>query len=274
MKASCGLRIVAVVVVFAMPKASHASMFGEENATLGAILTQVTNSASGIRQNFDELRRTTQLASETASFAREMVQVGKNMHTIIENPAEFAAYMTRSWYRAYPELYGSLADIYSVRESIYQASHPEDMLQYDAYAYVRAFDRMASSTDNGFEVWAHAVDRWGINKPHDDAIRGISEQRRIAVENLAKVAGVINASGLSPAQASIYTAQSSAVSAVAQAEAAASLSSLVRTTSLAITSMAHGSANANAELSQHGDFRVRTEDWDLDPMRGRRTLTW
>lgn len=266
-----GAALVGMLLV--MPRVARADMFGGENVTLGLILKRVTDSARGVRENLQELRKSTQLAAETAGFAREMVQVGRNLHTIIDNPLAFADHMSRSWYRAFPELYDSLANIHAVRESIDQAGHPSE---YDPYAYVRAFDRMAGMTHSSFEVWAHAVDRWGINKNHDEAIKNLGEQRRIAVGNLATLADVINRSGLSPAQASVFTAQSSAVSALAQVEAAASLNSLVRTQSLLAIEAADAAERNRVAWHEQEDaaLHIRAGEWDLDPMQGRRDLQW
>jgi hypothetical protein len=262
-----GLHRSAVLVLLLGTRSVHASMFGEENLQLGTLVTQGITQAKKVRETLEYVRQTTEFARDTAFFAQQAVQVERNMEALVANPARLFAHSTQAWRKSFPELQDILEHTYDIRQSMEAIQRPQDMPLYDPYAYVRAFDSMHTMQHSGFEALAHAVDRWGVNDPHDESIQALKSYHDIADKNLTRLAEVINTTGLSPVQASIYTAQATSASAAAQVQAAATLEHISRNMELMITGQAAQESEEDALLNVQaaGAVNMHLKSWRLEP---------
>lgn len=260
------LMLVVGAALYATP--ARASIVGEENVTLASILAQSIQQTVAVKKTLEFVRETTALARDTAGFARESVQVGKNLKMLLEHPGDFARHATHAWAFAFPELQDALANAIETRRAVRDLADPSDMDTYDPYAYVRMYDRLRSATGNAFEAMAYSVDFWDVNASHDAMLDSLVKQHDIAVDNLERLAWAINTSTLSPVQASVHTAQSSAVSAAAQVEAAATLQRMSRTQELQMMHQLDAATRQQQAYDSQMDAAMQMfmPSWDLDPM--------
>jgi hypothetical protein len=253
------------------PTSSKASMFGEENLQLAAILEMIREQTRAVGESLEFARRTADYARESAAFAREAVQVGKNIYTIATNPEEFVAMMLSRWDQAFPELHDVLSKSYAARDDFDAALHPDSLPDYDSGAYKRAFDALTMSETNRFELIAHAYDTLGVNGPHDAMLESLRRDHEKVMGNLERVAKAINASRLSPVQAAVHTAQAASISARAQVEATATLERLNRTAELVfverLVAVQKGLDRANSE--RVAEVKLMLRSWTLDPLQQR-----
>ena len=256
---------VGLCLVAALP--AQASMWGEENLTLGAILTENIKQVFSLEETIARLREMTALARDSAAFARESMQVSKNLHAIATHPADFAEHATRGWNAAFPELGDIVANVEQARLSADAVAHPGSLDAYDPYVYVRFIDRVRFLQGSSFEVLAHGADPWDINGRYDAMLQTLEDQHTVAQDLLANAVDLVNGSGLSPVQASVSTAQTSAVSATAQVQAAATLQRIARTQEWQV--MQHMYSHQKAGQLLRREFENAYQNgpvWVLDPL--------
>ena len=259
--------LIACSVLISWSGVATASMFGEENVQLVMLVKQGFEQAAQVRETLEYLEKTTRFARDTAVFAQESVQVGRNIETLLKDPGAFFDHATHTWNEQFPEIQQILENSYGLRQALSDSKNTKDLPLYDPYAYVNAFNKMHSMNDSGFEALAHAVDFWRVNEPHDKAIEVLAVQHEKSLANLKNLASVINTTGLSPVEASIYTAHATSTSAAAQVQAAATLEHISRNLELAIIGHEAQSAADRALLSIQatGAANLRSKSWRLDP---------
>ncbi len=271
------LLVLVLCLAVCRPAAAGASFLGfsagEDTAILSKMMWDNIKTAADIHEMMTIAREASDFARETAGFARESVQTGKNLHTLLTHPNEFMALALKSWQYEFPEVYQILSNAYTVQELLDEARHPQDMDAYDSMAYKHAFDALANMT-NGYEALAHAIDYADVNASHDSAIEALEKQYQAAVQNLEGLATVINTVGLSPVQASVYTANATSISAVAQVQAAATLERISRTVELAFANEEYARGmRHDFEVGQEKAFsQMHLRSWELSPMKPRRQL--
>src|SRR6185437_2789211 len=113
-----------------------------DTGVLAEILRENYAQTKSMAEGLQLAQETTALVRETAGFAKESVQVGKNLITITTHPDDFFLAAVDGWRQSFPELQDILEDVFDARLSIETAMHPERMPEYDPYAYVNAFDRL------------------------------------------------------------------------------------------------------------------------------------
>jgi len=171
---------------------------------------------------------------DTAVFAREAVQVSKNVKAIIDDPAQFALYSTRGWVDSFPQVYHILANVEQTRLSMHEATHPEDLSDYDPYAYVSAFDALKNMTDSRYATLAAALDIHGVNDGEDQTMQAITVAHEAALNNLRDLADRLNSTGVSPLQANVDTALATTISAEAAQRAAGILHDMQKLAALKV----------------------------------------
>ncbi|HET6343397.1 MAG TPA: hypothetical protein VFH51_00640 [Myxococcota bacterium] len=248
-----------------------ASIFGEENAPLYEIAWQNVQQTLRLRELLQATREVSEFARETAGFARAAMQAGRNVKSVLEDPQRYFRYALSTWYDQFPELHATLTNAYTARELFDDATHPDRLLDYDAYAYNRAFDALTMMTTSGFETLAHAVDVFGVNDPHDRAIEVLAQQRNLAMDNLEEVAGALNRTGLNMVDASVHTARATAVSAAAQVQATATLERMSRLLELQFAADVQEKRRAKLEGFEQDARadRLHLKSWHLDPTPSR-----
>jgi hypothetical protein len=265
------LAAVAVLLLGLLAAPPASAVVGEENVALYKIWWQNLQQTLRLREILRVTQETSEFAKETAGFAQAAMQVGRNVQAIVENPERYFMYALSTWYDQFPELQSTLTNAYTAREMFDEATHPQNLPEYDAYAYNRAFDALTMMTTHGFETLAHAVDVLGINDPHDKAIRVIAKQRDVAMDNLEEVARAMNTTGLNMVDASIHTARATAVTAAAQVQATATLERMSRTLEqqFAADVLEKNKAKIEAIDQDAKAARLHLKSWHLDPMPSR-----
>jgi hypothetical protein len=262
-----------LILLVLFSRTSAASMFGEENIQLGALVAQGIAQAEKVQSTLDYVRQTTEFVRDTAAFAREAVQVERSVEMLLTDPALLFAHSEAAWRQAFPELEDILGHSREIKLSIEAARRSFRAPLYDPYAYVRVLDSLHDKKHGSFEALAHAIDDWGLNDPHDAAIRILKDHYKIAEENLSRLATAVNISGISPTQAAIYTAQATSAAAAAQVQAAATLDHISRNLELMITDQVAQVSKDAAQFSVQAAGAVQTQlkSWRLDLLSPRKT---
>ena len=256
-----------LVMGFAQPALAVA-----EDFILSDILVQQLKQSKFLMDLLGTAKDTTALARDTATFARESVQVAKNINTLIHDPGMFMGMTAASMYSAFPELHETLANTYSVRESLDYINNPQWLPDYDPYAFYKQFNAVANATMSSFDVSARAIDFWGISERHDQQFEVLRSQQQAAYDHLNHLAGMINSTGVSPLMMQVETAKATAISASAQAQAAATLDRLLMTTQLQFMHSAGAQALAHGRWLEQETHTAHssTGDWLLSPLKHRK----
>jgi hypothetical protein len=266
-------RLVAAVVlaIGLLTSPPAGAVVGEENVALYKIWWQNLQQTMRLRELLRATQEASEFAKETAGFAHAAMQVGRNIQAIVEDPERYFMYALSTWYDQFPELQVTLTNAYTARELFDEATHPGDLPEYDAYAYNRAFDALTMMTTSGFETLAHAVDTFGVNDPHDKAIKVLAEQRNMAMDNLEEVAAALNSTGLNLVDASVHTARATAITAAAEVQATATLERMSRTLELQFAAAENERRKGQIEgVDQDAKgARLHLKSWHLDPMPSR-----
>lgn len=262
--------LVGVTLIFGGPSRALASLFGEENITLAAILAEALEHTAQLRNTFEQVKKTTAFARDTALFTKESVQVARNIRAIIDQPSLFSSYIQTSWSQAFPDLAESIRNVEAVREAMGQVATGDGILVYDPHAFVRAIDALGNLRGGGFEVMAHAVDFWGVNDPHDEAIRAIHQLHTESADNLDVLNKAIAGDGMTAREAAVHGARAQALTAEAQIRTASTMERLARTVEL--QAMRDMAADAKAASQDHDMVldatQMHVQGWRLDPLGG------
>jgi len=215
------------ILVLLLCRAAAASMFGEENVTLGSILAENVKQTYDISETLRYVHSLTEEASDIANFANSAVKAVNNVRFLLQNPTEFSKYVLRSWATAYPEVRDIYAHTIDIRMAMGELRNPEFYAHYDPYAYVRAFDSLQNIERGAYEIAIRSADKWGILRAHDPALKAIEEQHRMALDTFSEVAHAINTTGLSPQAAQVLAAKSSTITSLASVEAAETLQRMI-----------------------------------------------
>lgn len=256
------------VSLILMPRGAKASLFGEENIPLSAILAEAIQHTMHLRDTVQFVKETSAFARDTARFTKESVQVARNVRHLYQQPTDFSAYVSRSWSRAFPDLEEITANVASVRQSMGAVAGEDGLFVYDPGAFARAFDELGNMRGSGYEVMAHAVDVWGVNDPHDDAIGALHEMHRESADNLNAVNQAIAGDGMTAREAAVHGARAQALTAEAQIRTATTMERLARTVELqAMRAMAAEARGASQDFGQREDAtQPHVREWRLDPL--------
>ncbi len=243
-----------------------ASMLGEENGPLAAILAENIKQTFNIAETLRYVRSLTEEASDIARFTNASVKSVNNARLLLTNPVEFSQYVLTGWMRQYPEIHEIYANTIDMRLSIEELNDPEFYRHYDPYAYVRAFDALQNVERGAYEIAIRSTDKWHTLEGQDAVLKALAGQHREALEDFRQVAAAINSIGLSPQQAAVHAAKTSAISALADVEAAAALKKMTghqQTTFL--VQQSHEEAEQIKLRVMEGEAQRYRIDWRLRP---------
>jgi hypothetical protein len=250
-------------------RVASASLFGEENVTLGSILAENVKQTADIAQTLRYVRSLTEEASDIAHFASDSVKVVSNIRLMFTNPVEFSRYVLRSWATAYPEVRDIYAHTVDIRMALSELNDPEFYRTYDPHAYVRAFDALQNVERGAYEIALRSADKWHIVESHDPALDAIETMHKQAIDAFQEMADSLNGSGMSPQRAQVHTAKTSTISMLASVEAARALEKMVTHQQVAFT-MQQDSADADLKklrVMEREALMVKL-NWSLRPAVG------
>jgi hypothetical protein len=110
-----------------------------------------------------------------------------------------------------------------------------------------------------------------VHEPHDEALAVLREEHLAANDALNEVAAVLNGLGLSPNRAQVYTAKTTAITAMASVQAATALEKMAHLQQVEFMRQADTSNAATTERQRMLFDAARIGiDWRLRPSGGRR----
>lgn len=218
----------ALVVAILIPAhEAAASVFGEENVTLGAILAEQIRENAQFAQQLLTIKQVLTTARDGVNLARDAVQVVQNVRMIVDDPEGYLKANAMQFLRAFPEAEGLMRDTIAIRKEI-GALKKGEYTRYDPYAFEQVFIDLHKLNNDMYSSIARVVDTWGISDSQDELMQSLRTSHRKSAELIATMTADQALNLLTPQRAAVYNAQAAAIDAQASVEAAAMYQEMLR----------------------------------------------
>jgi hypothetical protein len=217
--------LAVVLAVLCANTPAKASVFGEENVTLGAILTEIMMQSKDIAETAYYLKEGFGVAQDTMQLLADATGAVKNVALIVKNPAEFAQWAYRSWLAAFPPLREIRRHVESIQGSVRQLKSV-DWEHWTPGAFAAVVNDLRDMEGRAYRITLHSEDMFGVVASKEEMHGAITRDHERAVKTLNELSGWISGKRLGHKEAAVSSAKSDAVAAVNAARSAAALHEL------------------------------------------------
>jgi hypothetical protein len=246
-----------------------------DDATLAALLETSVEHLMEAKRAAQDMAQQLKMVEESAKFAEEAMQMGKNVQTLFNDPELFIRETRNAWEEEFPEINALGKRIKVVRERIERLTMPQLLPDYDPQAYRQVFDDLKSEKIGAFNAMSRAADKYKLHDNFDKSIGKVKKLLHDGLNTLSEVSQDVVTKSLRPVDAAVQTAKATAVSAVAQSHSAKALIELVRDEQLEFMHTVDATVNDRVSRSKQeiAATAVKPANWHLTVVRGGKSVS-
>jgi hypothetical protein len=262
-----------LICLFLLPQRLAWATPGVDDSILTAVLETSIEHLLEAKRVAQDMAESLKYAEESAKFAEEALQMGKNVQTLFNDPELFLRETKAAWDEEFPEINAMVGRVDAVRKKLERLTMPQLLPSYDPQAYRQVYDDLKKEKIGAFNAMSRAADKYKLHDNVDRSIRKVKKLMHDGLNTLSEVSQDVVTKTLRPVDAAVQTAKATAVTAVAQTHAAKALIELVRDEQLEFMHTIDATVNDRVSRSKQeiAATAVKPTNWHLTVVRGGRT---
>jgi hypothetical protein len=244
-----------------------ASMFGEENLALAALLEQAVEHVKLATQAVEKMEKAAEQGTAMVDQSRKVVEAVEFGNKVFHNPDPLRQYARKQWEKTHPQSVRLQSSAKKFGLVFDRTRHPNGNYDYPPEDFLIHVETVKQTGVQAYETMIRLFDKAKINDPHDAAVAQLQVQNKDVNDSLEDLNNALKDRQVSMAESAAHAARNTGLGALAQQQSAALLEQLVRDqqTTLFETAQRNAQDRAARRDQNKAARTVRQASWRLDP---------